>query len=573
MRPGSQLRPGSQRMQVAGMGPSLQQPITVNADAPVAREGMRTASRGPGTSAGPGRQVGDRSYYIGLLRPKIADLATEIERLTEQEQLIEKNSGVLVQLEQKSNELTSQIEKLKGDLADVNMAVDNAANQREIRLIREEYAALERVNVEQRKEVDKLFLEVRGSEAKTQKELEDLQEEMQQLEKKLMNENQDFNQFKSVRDEAFAISDKVLEQQHQMRMLSAKRELLIASLKKNPDKKKASELLLSILSKRKEKAEITKTCSLSVEEEKQMMIQQIKSTRLDIEVLERQVNDTRDALQESKMRHTSLESDLRELSGNDSQMLKKLLGKQQEMQKFIHDYPEMEREEWAKVSALQGNINMLLERISQALELQRQIPTENSPPAMQTLATEVDARREQLQTEQETHQRIQKELMERKAELEKVTDLDRKIKEELESHARIMAERRAETEKFSDIGRLKDDVNAMRQDLEAQRKYLTRVRDYGRKFLLSAAEEVDKQKKSIEVDSVYRTLISSEEKLRALWQSSYAMEEFVRLKEKETHYLTSKAECLRLVDDINLRLKDPAVLTTTVGPRMTNMME
>ncbi|KAK9496370.1 hypothetical protein O3M35_013321 [Rhynocoris fuscipes] len=77
MRPGSQMRPGSTRMQAVGVGGSLQQPIAVTAAAPIAREGMRAASRsGLGTSAGPGRQVGDRSYYIGLLRPKNTELTT-----------------------------------------------------------------------------------------------------------------------------------------------------------------------------------------------------------------------------------------------------------------------------------------------------------------------------------------------------------------------------------------------------------------------------------------------------------------------------------------------------------------
>lgn len=566
------MRPGSQR-QVAGVGQSLQQPIMVNADAPVAREGMRTATRGAmGSSAGPGRQVGDRSYYIGLIRPKIAELTTEIERLAEQEQLIEKNSGVLVQLQQKMNELNEEIGKLKGELADVNLTVENA-NQRDVRAIREEYAALESVNAEQRKLVDKLFLEVRGSEGKMQNDLKELEEGMQQLEKKLLSENQDFALFKSTRDEAFNISDKVLERQHEVRMLSAKRDLLIASLGKNPDKKRAAELLLSILKKRQEKDELTKKCALSVEEEKQQVIQQIKSTRLDIEVLERQVNDTRDSLQENKVRLGSLESDLKSFSGDNVRAFQELLEKDREMQAFIDDYPEREREESSKVEATQASIAMLLERISQALELQRQMPSEHSPPAMQALNSEMDARRDQLKVEQETHQRVQKELLERKAELEKVTDLDRRIKEELESHAAVMAERREEIEKFGDLTQLKESVGAMRQDLEAQRKYLTRVRDHGRKMLTAFANQVDDETKALHKDDVYVSLAGPEQKLRALWQSTYALEEFVRLKEKETQYLATKAECLRLIDDINVRLKDPSHLTSRVGPQLTNVGE
>lgn len=567
------MRPGSQRVQVAGVGPSLQQPITVNADAPVAREGMRSATRGTmGTSAGPGRQVGDRSYYIGLIRPKIAELTTEMERLAEQEQLIIKNSGVLVQLQQKSNELNEEIAKLKGELADVNLTVENV-NQRDVRVIREEYVALESVNADQRRDVDKLFVEVRSSEAKTKNDTKELEDGMQQLEKKLLREHQDFSQFKSIRDEAFSISDKVLERQHEVRMLCAMRDMLIGSLSKNPDKKRACELLLTILKKRQEKDELTKKCALSVEEEKQQVIQQIKSTRLDIEVLERQVNDTRDTLQERKVLLSSLETDLKGFSGDNFRAYQELLAKDREMQAFIDEYPDLEREKSEKVAATQASISKLLERISQALELQREMSAERSPPAMHVLNTEMDLRRDQLKIEQETHQRVQKELMERKGELEKVTDLDRKIKEELASHAQIMEQRREEIEKYSDIAGLKESISLTRKELEAQKTYLNRVRDYGRKLVSRVAVKVENSMTELQKDETYMSLLSPEQKLRILWQPAFSMEEFVRLKEKETQYLACKGDCLAMVDEINTRLKDPSNLAVRVGPQLTNVAE
>lgn len=82
-----------------------------------------------------------------------------------------------------------------------------------------------------------------------------------------------------------------------------------------------------------------------------------------------------------------------------------------------------------KIGEVQKNIGDLLTRISQALELQRQMPAENSPNALRALNSEVDARRDQIRNDQKTHERLEKELLERKNELNKVASLDKKIKD------------------------------------------------------------------------------------------------------------------------------------------------
>lgn len=76
MRPGSgRLGTGQQEVNYGGVG--LNTNVNI-ADRPVTQQGMaglRTAS------AGKGRQVQDVSYYLGLLRTKMGELQTEIQRL------------------------------------------------------------------------------------------------------------------------------------------------------------------------------------------------------------------------------------------------------------------------------------------------------------------------------------------------------------------------------------------------------------------------------------------------------------------------------------------------------------
>lgn len=558
MRPGSQARPGTNRMQVAGIGGSLQQPVAVSAEAAVLREGMRAASRsGVGTSAGPGRQVGDRSYYIGLIRPKIAELSAEIERLQEQEQLIDRNSSVLTQLQEKSKTLQDDIAKLKDTLADVNVAVENSSSL-DLAAVKDESTRLEKQNIARRKKVDELFLAVKDTDAKTKATLQSLEEEIQQLDRRILNENQDYNSYKAIRDEAFAVSDMVLDRHHELRTLQAKQELLMANLAGDPDKRRAAEMLRGILRKRRESKELQSQCSLSVKEEQEKLIGQLKATRSDIEVLERQVNDIRDTLQESRARQSALEEEVKNFSGENVQAFQELQEKDREMQTFIDEYPDKERAEMDKIAEAQRHIADLLSRISQALEMQRQMPSENNPDTLHDLTTQVDARRDQIQNDVKTHQRLEKELLERKAELDKVAHLDKKIKEELASHNAKMAEQKAEMEKFSDLDGLRAEVEDTRKVLRAQLAYYTRLRDGSKVHLNALTAEYEARKKELHAGDVFTTLSTQEQRIRMLWQSTFSLEDYVRLREKETQYLGTKAECLRIVDEVNLLLQNPS---------------
>ena len=78
MRPGTGARLGTgMRPGTASMGGGALVDVTVT-DRPVTQQGisgMRPAS------AGPGRQVQDVTYFVGMLRSKISQITTEINRL------------------------------------------------------------------------------------------------------------------------------------------------------------------------------------------------------------------------------------------------------------------------------------------------------------------------------------------------------------------------------------------------------------------------------------------------------------------------------------------------------------
>ncbi|RNC49582.1 intraflagellar transport protein-like protein, partial [Trypanosoma cruzi] len=214
------------------------------------------------------------------------------------------------------------------------------------------------------------------------------------------------------------------------------------------------------------------------------------------------------------------------------------------------------REESEKIATVQSNISLLLERISRALELQKQMPAEGASHALHALESEVDARRNQIESDQVTHQRLERELLDRKMELEKVENLDIKINAELQAHARKMEEQSQEMIRYSDLDGLRRNVEKRHEDLVRERAFLVKLRDSSKHQLNALSASNEALRKRLNEEAAFRSVSTLEGRLRHLRQSNFSLEEFVRLKGKESYYLGAKTDCLRLVDEINLLLKD-----------------
>ncbi|CAM9322557.1 unnamed protein product [Choristocarpus tenellus] len=82
--------------------------------------GMKTSA------GGPGRQVQDSSYFIGVLRNKMNMIQKEIVRLTEEIDQHNKESAQYGQLQRTYDSLLQEVKQLEGTLADYNLAVDKS---------------------------------------------------------------------------------------------------------------------------------------------------------------------------------------------------------------------------------------------------------------------------------------------------------------------------------------------------------------------------------------------------------------------------------------------------------------
>lgn len=133
-RPPSGIRPPSGNIRVAtGMPPGTARPASRGgpiatggvlssqikvADRPVTQQGLSGMKTG---MKGPQRQILDKSYYLGLLRSKISELTTEINKLQKEIEMYNQENSVYLSYEKRAETLAVEIKEFQGQLADYNM--------------------------------------------------------------------------------------------------------------------------------------------------------------------------------------------------------------------------------------------------------------------------------------------------------------------------------------------------------------------------------------------------------------------------------------------------------------------
>jgi len=130
-------------------------------DRPVTNHGLTGMNA---QSIGPGRQIYDRNYYMNLLRNKNNDIATEINKMKQEVDDINKDNATYLTLERKYETLIKDVRKFEGDLADYNLALDKHRSDTKPEDIEALYMHIKNQNDKQRTHLDTLFAEKRDME-------------------------------------------------------------------------------------------------------------------------------------------------------------------------------------------------------------------------------------------------------------------------------------------------------------------------------------------------------------------------------------------------------------------------
>jgi len=554
--PGTGLR-SSYGGTVGGQGASIMNANVEVQARPAVREGMKGMTVG-GMTVGQGRRVNDRSYYLGLLRAKIGELTAELERLRAQEGSINKNQAVTAQLSKSLSKVQEEIASMKTRLSDLNFTLEKAAtNGFDHETAIAESQNFRHQNEQQKKENDKIFVKTKEEEKLCRTLEGQLQHQMAVLDQRLSSDPEKAELYKRLRDQNFGLTDTIASLRNEVTQLTERHESVLATIRKDKEKHNASEVQKEILRKRRVKEELMKECSVSLEEERQSLLNLVRITTSEIEAIGRQTEEASLELEKRQEQLKAIDQQLSEYQGENAKRYSELQQKDREMQDFLDGFGATEKELRTQIANDEARIVMLLEHISQNMKFKEELGTEtNATARLQNMRDELVQKGKQADSSQSTYQRLLQELEARKVELEKVASLDEKLSVELASMNHRIEEQRADIVRFSDIEALRRDIDQNKRALQERKGYLQKRRDIVRQHIQALHAKHDSKKEELAQSDVHDGLFKQEQRMRVVLQSTFQLEDFVRSKERETAYLPLKAEALRLVEELNVLLRD-----------------
>lgn len=410
-----------------------------------------------------------------------------------------------------------------------------------------------------RKEVDDIFKERKAKEAETrgldsnmadlrkkaQERLEELGKDKVELYKRLEAENRDCLQ-------------NAEQQRRQLTDLTLAVNAKENELKQDPLRKKGAQLAADKKMYEEQLRDLKEQDddeSLPFEEAKERLKKKIKDDHEQIEEMEKQKTSISNQIKEMKESLRQVEANLEASKGGKSEKRKEqhkeLQQKDQEMSKYLDAYPEEKKRNVDSVLRAEKNVVTLLKHISSEISRSGAMPSQSD---VHQMSSDLAFKQSQFDNAESTLQRVQLELNERKQDLERVEELERKMNQEMDNLNQKMEEMRDEIKVFENIEGLKSRAQHEKVSLQTRHEALKKRRDALKLALKVQQESFEKKKKSPQEIEKINELENLEKKLKAMEDNLFVMKEFVSEKGAETNVAPIMDEVRGLGYEINQML-------------------
>lgn len=290
--------------------------------------------------------------------------------------------------------------------------------------------------------------------------------------------------------------------------------------------------------------------TLSVPEQREMLLAKVKSDNAEIAEAEKQLAEMQDGLRKGRAKLAQLKEDAGAANDPKAQKQQELFARDKEMSELIDTYEEKRAVELKKTADTQAEIVRLLQAMSR-----KQDYLDNtaglSAARMQEMKSDLDFKQTQMDNSATTSKRLGLELEKRKVELEKIHTLDQKISTELAQLTEKMEAMKAELPGFQETGKIKSDASEKMAELKARSE---RARGSMSKFKQRAVglkKEYDELHEKLKADQTAQTLDELEGKMRMYEQTIFQLSEFIATKGSETLYESVQQDCLKVMGAIN----------------------
>uniref|UniRef100_G3T996 Intraflagellar transport 74 n=1 Tax=Loxodonta africana TaxID=9785 RepID=G3T996_LOXAF len=552
MPPGT-ARPGSRGGPI-GTGGVLSSQIKV-ADRPVTQQGLSGMKTG---MKGPQRQILDKSYYLGLLRSKISELTTEINKLQKEIEMYNQENSVYLSYEKRAETLAIEIKEFQGQLADYNMLVDKLNTNTEMEEVMNDYNMLKAQNDRETQSMDIIFTERQAKE----KEIRNVEEEIEQEKQAADGIIKNMSPEKQVKyTEMKTANEKLLQEldtlQQQLDSLNMKKESLETEIAHSQVKQEAvllHEKLYELESHRDQMIAEDKSMG-SPMEERERLLKQVKEDNQEIASMERQLTDIKEKINQFNEEIRQLDMDLEEHQGEMNQKYKELKKREENMDTFIETFEETKNQELERKAQIEANIVALLEHCSRSVWKVKKIRAvfrrQLKYLQVHFLFRALKYHKAMICSNSyvSDSQRLQ-------LDLQKMELLESKMTEEQHSLKGKIKQMTTDLETYNDLPALKSSGEEKKKKLHQERTVLSTRRNAFKKIMEKLNIEYETLKTQLQENETHSQLTNLERKWQHYEQNNFVMKEFIATKSQESDYRPIMKNVSKQIAEYNKTIVD-----------------
>ncbi|XP_031305451.1 intraflagellar transport protein 74 homolog isoform X2 [Camelus dromedarius] len=566
-RPPSGIRPPSGNIRMAtGMPPGTARPgsrggpigtgvlssqIKV-ADRPVTQQGLSGMKTG---MKGPQRQILDKSYYLGLLRSKISELTTEINKLQKEIEMYNQENSVYLSYEKRAETLAVEIKEFQGQLADYNMLVDKLNTNTEMEEVVNDYNMLKAQNDRETQSMDVIFTERQAKEKQIRSVEEEIEQEKQAAEGIIKNMSPE-KQVKYI--EMKTTNEKLLQEldtlQQQLDSLNMKKESLESEIAHSQVKQEAvllHEKLYELESHRDQLIAEDKSMG-SPMEERERLLKQVKEDNQEIASMERQLTDIKEKINQFNEEIRQLDMDLEEHQGEMNQKYKELKKREEN---FIETFEETKNQEVERKAQIEANIVALLEHSSRNINRMKQISSITNQE-LKMMQDDLNFKSTEMQKSQSTARNLTSDSQRLQLDLQKMELLESKMTEEQHSLKSKIKQMTTDLETYNDLSTLKSSAEEKKKKLHQERTVLSTRRNTFKKIMEKLNVQCETLKTQLQENETHSQLTNLERKWQHHEQNNFVMKEFIATKSQESDYQLIMKNVTKQIAEYNKTIVD-----------------
>ena len=454
-------------------GIGLHTAVTV-AERPITQQGLTGLKTG---GRGPQRQFQDKSYFLGALRTKMAELTGEINKLSREVEAQSKEQSTYLAYDKRVKELAEDVTGYQGQLADYNLLVDKLNTDTDRADVELECRELSAENEQMGGEVEQLWSEKQQKEHQIQQlevELEQerhmvdnlvaaMQPELRERFLQLKGSNAQYSvAMEQMNQELDVLNSRKISLEDELAVSAIKREAVVLYQQLGEAEAGRDKLM--------EEARQRGTPA----QERERLLAQVKDDNAEISIMERHILEAQEKMRQINEERDQLEQDLEENQSERNQKYRELKKREETMDQFLAGYQDSRAQELQRMEELEVEITKLLGGMSSNLSMVGHLP---SSQAYSTMKEDLAFKEGELEKSKNTIDGLNREHQQLTLNLEKIEALEEKIKTEMSTLKEKMTTMDEEMATFSDLDRLRTEAEEKRNKLESEREELSGRRE------------------------------------------------------------------------------------------------